>query len=326
MKTLKEKLESISKYIGNTPMYKLDVEFCNLYTKLEYFNFFGSIKDRPAHYILKRFIESDKLNSDTTIIESSSGNFAIALAGMCKILGIPFIPVIDPNISPQKKKLLESISANVIVVDEKDVTGNYLLNRIKKVKEYSMEHQNVLNPNQYDNVDNYLSYYFGLGKEIADYFPTLDYAFITVSTGGTIAGISKRLKEKFPNINIVAVDVEGSFIFDNKVRERKLFGIGASLRTKNIEFAKIDKIVILSQDAIIDACHELLTDHSILVGASAGAAYCAAKKVLEKRRQRNTNAVFITPDNGSSYLDTVYNEEWVLKNIKSHSQKLYAIS
>jgi N-(2-amino-2-carboxyethyl)-L-glutamate synthase len=316
MCTLQVKIQGFEQFIGNTPMYRLDLPYANLYTKLEYFNFFGSIKDRPAYYILNNLIRNKEIDAETTIVESSSGNFAIALAGLCKILGLKFIPVIDPNISPQKRSVLEEMSYKIITVNERDETGGYLLNRIKAVKKFVAGNSNVFNPNQYQNDDNYLSYYHGLGSEICHYFKKLDYAFISVSTGGTLAGVSIALKEIFPDIKIVAVDVEGSMIFENKIKPRRITGIGAGIRTCMIDKAIIDDTVILSQKQIIDACHELTREHSLLVGASAGAAYYAATSTLKNERNKDANALFITPDAGTSYLDTIYNKDWVTNNIE----------
>jgi cysteine synthase A len=113
---LKQKLLNLSEMIGNTPVVQLNFSGVNLYAKIEYFNMMGSIKDRPAYYILKRAIEKGKINQDTTVIESSSGNFGIALATICKKLGLKFIPVIDEMITENKEKTLRLLSYDVIKV------------------------------------------------------------------------------------------------------------------------------------------------------------------------------------------------------------------
>lgn len=308
-------LAQIEQRIGHTSLCKLNFYPGNLYTKLEYENCFGSIKDRPALYIIKNAILSGLINEESTIVESTSGNFGLALAGICKTLGIKFIPVIDPNISAQKEQLLRLLSHSVIKVTERDETGGYLLNRIKVVREFLENDPRAYNPNQYENPNNYLSYYYTLGEEVCNSFDRLDYAFISVSSCGTIIGLSQRLKEKFPNIRIVGVDVEGSMIFSSKPKNRKLSGLGASKQSPLIHNALIDEAVILSEKEIVHGCHELLNKHSLLVGASSGAAYAAAKRVLTRSGNSNTNALFITPDSGNSYLDTVFSQEWVNQNI-----------
>lgn len=301
--------------IGNTRMHKLNYPDANLYTKLECQNFFGSIKDRPALYIIKKAIEQNLVQENTTIIESTSGNFGISLASICQTLRLKFISVIDPNISIEKEKILKLNNAKLIKVTEPDKTGGFLLNRIRTVQEYIRENQNSYTPNQYENPNNYMAYYYTLGQEISAFFTELDYAFISVSTGGTITGVSNRLKEQFKNVKIIAVDVEGSLIFGDKPRVRKLSGMGASMRTQLINKALIDDFIILSESEIIKGCRNLLTEHNLFLGGSSGAAYVAADRVLKKSSRKNLTAIFISPDAGSSYLDTIYNNDWVTQNI-----------
>lgn len=310
-----EVIRRLSPFIGNTRLYKLNYGCCNLYTKLENENFFGSIKDRPALYIIRRAIEQGMIDEHTTVIESTSGNFGIALAGICKALSINFIAVVDPNISAEKEKILRLKGAEILKVEERDATGGYLLSRIKVVKDFIATHDHAYQPDQYGNPDNYMSYYHTLGDEIVNSFSSLDYAFISVSTGGTIAGLSNRLKEYFRNIKIIAVDIEGSMIFSNTPAVRKISGMGASMRTSFYEKALIDDFIILSHKEIINGCHELLSAHDLFLGASAGAAFAAANQVLSKQSKAERNAIFISPDAGNSYIDTIYNHDWVRSNI-----------
>jgi 2,3-diaminopropionate biosynthesis protein SbnA len=310
------KLESL---IGNTTLYKLEEPEANIYTKLEYENFFGSIKDRAAFFIMKNAILSGVIHSDTIIIESTSGNFGIALAGICKMLGLKFIPVIDPNICRQKEQVLGLLAYDVIKVTERDKTGGYLLNRLKAVNEFLATNPGSYNPNQYENPNNYLSYYYTLGEEICDSFDRLDFVFISVSSGGTVIGLSKRLKEKIPHVKVVAVDVEGSMIFAKEQKARKLPGIGASKRSPLIDKAYIDDIIILSEMQIVEGCLELVNRHNLLLGVSSGAAYYACRQVLQTAGGSDCNAVFISPDNGISYIDTVYSREWQIANLVSET-------
>jgi N-(2-amino-2-carboxyethyl)-L-glutamate synthase len=312
---LLNRIKQVEPLIGNTPVQKLDIIDLNIFAKLEYYQFTESIKVRPAYYILKNAILNNLINENTQVIESSSGNFGIALASLCSMLGIKFIPVIDANTTPGKEKILRLLSHNVIKITERDATGGYLLNRIKTVKEHQQNYPNSFNPNQYENPENYLSYYNGMGKEICKQFDKLDYVFISVSSGGTIAGLSRRLKEKFKDIKIVAVDVEGSLIFTNQSKARHVGGLGSSLRTPTIDKAVIDEVVILSEREIVSGCRELLKEQMIFGGASSGAAYYAAKKTMRKLADASLNSLFICPDHGSSYIDTVYDDVWTEENI-----------
>lgn len=308
MNELLNKINQIEKFVGNTPTYKLDFPNANLFAKLEFNSFMGSLKDRPAVYALKKAIEAGKVNEDTHIVESSSGNLALGIAGVCKCLGIKFISVIDPNITKEKAEYLHHLADKVIMVREEDETGSYLLSRIKTVKEIIAANNNYFNINQYENCDNYLSYYDSLGVEICKYFDRLDYIFISVSTGGTITGVSLRVKEKFPHVKIVAVDIEGSLAIGGEPKKRNVSGLGASRRSSFIHLCDVDEKVILSQREIESGCEELLQEQMIFAGASSGGVYAAAKKVLANCRP-DSNALIICPDRGYAYLDTIYNRQ-----------------
>jgi len=308
-------IQSIKNLVKHTKLHKLNFSGKQLYTKLEFQNIFGSIKDRPAFFIIYKAIEEGKINSGTIVIESTSGNFGIALAHICKLIGVRFIAVIDPNISVQKEKILSLLCYKILKVSEKDETGGYLMTRIKTVKDFINSNRNVFHPNQYENKDNGLAYYETLGAEICDSFLRLDYLFVSVSSGGTIIGLSNKLKEKFQDVKIVAIDVHGSMIFSDKPSKRTISGIGASMRSPLLDHAIIDEVVILSEVDIVKGCYELLNDHSLFLGASAGAAYAGAKKILALEKDSDTVALFISPDHGSHYIDSIYSEEWVNKNI-----------
>jgi N-(2-amino-2-carboxyethyl)-L-glutamate synthase len=313
---MQSSLLEIKKLIGNTKLFKLDIPYCNFYAKLEFQNPFGSIKDRPAFYIINNAVKRKLITPKSIVIESTSGNFGIAVGFICKAIGIKFISVIDPNISSSKENLLNLICDRVIKVTSRDITGGYLLTRIETVKRFISETPYSYNLNQYENEDNFLSHYFGLADELCNDLKQIDYVFISVSSGGTVIGLSIRLKEKFPNIYIVAVDVEGSVIFTNAPKPRVISGLGASIRSPLMDKALIDEIVILTQREIVEGCNELLHRHSVFAGASSGAAYMAGKKVMKGRKNKNANAIFICPDHGSSYIDSIYSIEWVKNNIE----------
>jgi cysteine synthase A len=297
------KLEQIEKQIGNTPL----LEFINtkgLYIKQEACQFANSIKVRPAFHIIKNAIVNNELSEKHTIIESSSGNFGIALAMISKYLGIKFIAVVDKYTPQEKQRMLRLLASEVVVIDEKDEHGGYLLNRIAYIEEYKKGNPNHFHPNQYINPNNPASYYHGLGKEICNDFEQLDALFVAVSTGGTITGLSRKLREKFPKINIVAVDIQGSLVFQKKAQKRTLSGIGSSISSVHIQSAQIDTVMILPQNDIIRGCKQLLNEEMVFGGASTGAVYFAAKEYMKQNPSKK--ALIISPDDGKSYMDNVY--------------------
>lgn len=304
-------IADLDRIVHHTPLLKLKHSDQHLYAKLEYTNLMGSIKDRAACYILKNAISQGRIDESSVIVESTSGNFGVALAVLCKKLGLKFVPVIDANITQEKEALLEALAHEIVKVEERDSTGGYLLNRLAKVQELLRELPGSFNPNQYENPDNYLSYYHTLASEICDSFTRLDFAFVSVSTGGTVTGLSLRLKEKFPGVKIIAVDIEGSVVFGQTPCIRRISGLGSSFRTPIIEHALIDNVMILSHQQIVEGCNMLLREQGIFAGGSSGAAYYAAVSTLESMRSKGQQAVFICPDKGSAYLDTIYNQKWV---------------
>jgi len=310
--TLLAKIDSIGAFVGHTPLRKLQFEPADLYVKLEYNNLSGSIKDRAAYNILSHGIASGDIRSDSTLIESSSGNFALSLCSICRTLGLASVVVIDPNINNAYAQQLNYLASKVIRVTERDETGGYLLTRLQTVKDYCRLNENAYWTNQYENPNNYLAYYDGLGVELCDEFDTLDYAFIGVSTCGTIAGLSLRLKERFPDVKIVAVDIEGSIIFGEPPQKRYISGLGSSKVPPLLAKGRIDSVVNVSQLNIVRGAIELLSEQGIFGGASAGAMYYAAKSVLRKARHAHrSKAVFLCPDKGTAYLDNIYDPAWV---------------
>lgn len=307
-----KKLDLLNQYIGNTPCVNLGVNPINLFAKLESYNLMGSVKMRPAYYVIKEAIKNGKIDENTTVIESSSGNFAIALATICKFLGIKFIPFIDMNISPTYEKLLHTISHDVVKVTERDETGGYLLTRLNEIKRFQTDNDNIFWTNQYGNIDCLRAHYYGLGTEISENFDKIDYAFIGVSSCGTIAGVSRKLKEKFPNIKIIAVDTEGSVIFGKPPSKRYIPGIGSSMTPDILKEALIDEVIYVPETKAVEGCYELFEKFAIFAGGSSGASYYAISEYFkDKKLNQVPNVVFLCPDGGSPYVDTIYSNEWV---------------
>lgn len=306
------RLNQVERLIGNTPLIHLPHPSINLYTKLEYQNFMGSVKSRPAFFILKAAILNGDIDENTTVIESTSGNFGIAVASFCKKLGIKFIPVIDPNINPTYEKLLNFLSWKVEKVTERDSTGGYLLTRIAKVESLRKEIDNAFWTNQYSNKNNMMAHYLGLGTEISQNFDRLDYVFIGVSSCGTISGVSRKLKEEFPTIKVIAVDTVGSVIFGQKPQKRYIPGIGASMVPGLLKEAYIDEVIHIPEIKAVEGCHDLFAQHGIFAGGSTGSSYYAINQYFNTHRLDIVpNVLFLCPDNGVAYVDTIYSEKWV---------------
>ena len=311
------RLRQLRRIMRPTPHVRLAMEGVRLFAKLDYMNPVGSLKDRPAYWILKRAAERGKICDQTTVIESSSGNFASALATFTRLVGLKFIPVIDPNISAAHESFLRRMCPTVEKVEERDDTGGFLKTRLERVKQLCETTPHAYWTNQYENTDAVDAHYELTGGEICSSFDELDYAFIGVSTGGTIAGVSRRLKEHFPGVRIIAVDARGSVIFGDAPRKRHIPGVGSSIVPPLVSKAKIDDVVHISERETAAACRELLATHGLFVGGSSGTVYAAVKRYAAKmgwgRGKKPPTVLFMCADRGAPYLDTVYDAEWTAR-------------
>src|SRR5438876_230554 len=308
------RLELLRKTLRPTPHVQLAMKGMNLFAKLEYVNPVGSIKDRAAYWILRRAAERGEICEETTVIESSSGNFAAALAAFTHLVGLRFIPVIDPNISGTYESFLRRLCPTVVKVEERDDTGGFLKTRLQKVEQLCATIPNAYWTNQYGNPDAMEAHYELTGTEICADFDSLDYVFIGVGTAGTIAGVSRRLKERYANIRVIAVDTEGSVIFGGAPRKRHIPGVGSSVVPPLLSYAKIDDVVLISERDTVQACRELLTTHGLLVGGSSGTVFAAVRRYAARMpADKHPTVLFLCADRGTPYLDTVFDPTWATR-------------
>lgn len=308
---LAARLERLRPMLRATPHVPVAMKGMNLFAKLEYVNPVGSIKDRAAYWILKRAAERGEIDERTTVIESSSGNFASALAAFTRLVGVRFIPVIDPNISPTYESFLRRLCPTVVKVEERDDTGGFLKTRLDMVKQLCASVPGAYWTNQYGNLDAVDAHYQLTAAEICAEFESLDYVFIGVSTAGTIAGVSRRLKERYPGVRVIAVDTEGSVIFGGPPRKRTIPGIGSSIVPPLLSHAVIDDVVLIPERETVCACREMLMTHGLFVGGSSGSAYAAIKRYAGKMTGGTRPTVlFLCADRGTPYLDTVFDPDW----------------
>lgn len=309
-------LTNILNKVGNTPLVYLkndEIPNVKIFAKLEYYNPTGSVKDRAACYIINRALNEGIFNQDTVVIESSSGNFGVALSAYTKMHNLKFICVIDNNTLPVNEMLIKLQGAEIIKITEPDEYGGYLLNRIRKIKELLVEMPNLYWVNQYANTLNAEAYYGSLGREICQEAPgqRVEYVFMGVSSGGTITGVSKRVKKEHPNAKIIAVDIYGSVIFGDTPRKRYIPGIGSSIQPEILEQAIIDEVVLVSEYETILCCKELLEKHNLYAGGSSGSVYAAIKKYFKNREMDvPVNVMCVFADRGERYIETIYNQKW----------------
>jgi cysteine synthase A len=310
---LSDRLRVLRGGLTPTPVLPLRGDRLDLFTKLEYCNVNGSAKDRAALWILQQAVARGDVRTGTTVVESSSGNFAISLASYAAALGVRFVPVIDPHCNRSTETFLRSMCPAVEKVAEPDGVGGYLRTRLARVRELVDGDPAAYWPNQYSNVDAAEAHYRFTGAELCEALPRLDYLFVGVGTGGTIAGISHRVKETFPDCAVIAVDTVGSAIFGGPPAPRRIPGLGSGIVPPLVAQAIIDDVVLVPEPDAVAGCHELLATHGLYTGGSTGSVYHAIRNYFAANAvpRRTPVVAFLCADRGHAYADTVYNPAWV---------------
>jgi cysteine synthase A len=253
---------------------------------------------------------------ETVLIESSSGNLGLALSLVCAVKGYEFICVTDPNANRSAIRGIELYGGKVIMVEERDAANGFLGSRLKKIDEILQSDPNAIWLNQYANLANKNAHAKQTGEEIAREFDRVDWIFVGTGTTGTLGGVSERLRPKFPDIKVVAVEPVGSVTFGGAPAKRNIPGIGTSVRPKLADVANPDRIVEVSEEKTVEACLAFVRDYHLLVGGSTGTVLAALKQFAPEFRQGDT-IVAISADLGEKYLDTVYDPIWVDQVIRS---------
>jgi cysteine synthase A len=309
------RVESLRGRLVETELVRLPHPRVDLFAKMESANPGGSAKDRAAYWILREAIRRGEITRRTTVVESSSGNFAVALALFCHALGIPFVPVVDPNINKATERRLRGLCERVEKVGTPDGAGGFLLSRLHRVSEVVAEIGDAYWPNQYANADGARGHFELTGRELLGALGRIDYVFVGVGTGATIAGLSQRLAESSPRTQVVAVDVEGSVIFGGAPGRRLIPGIGSSIRPPLIDHAVITDVVTVPEWDEVAGCRRLRREHGMFAGGSTGCVYTAINTYFEHYQGPPPVVAFLCADGGEPYRDTVYDPHWVASNI-----------
>ncbi|MFC0528349.1 2,3-diaminopropionate biosynthesis protein SbnA [Phytohabitans kaempferiae] len=312
-------LKGILETIGNTHLVELEGLFPTLnarvYAKLERFNPGGSVKDRSALSMLLGKIRSGELRPGrSTVVESSSGNLAIGIAQICRYFGLRFVCVVDAKTTQQNLAILRAYQAIVEVVTDPDpVTGEYLPVRLRRVRELVAELPDAYWPNQYANLLNPRAHERTM-REIAEALDgRVDFLFCSASTGGTLRGAATYIREHGLATRIVGVDAVGSVLFGGPSGKRLIPGHGAAVKPEVHDPSVAHEAVYVSDLECVVACRTLTIREAILAGGSSGATVAALEK-LAPRIPRGSTCVLVFPDGGDRYLDTIYNDEWVISH------------
>ena len=298
--------EKASDLIGNTPLVrlngyqkekKLDAE---LLAKLEYFNPAGSVKDRVALYMLLDAQEKGLLKRDSVIIEPTSGNTGIGLAAVAAEKGIRTIIVMPDTMSIERRNILKAYGAELVLTDGK--LG--MKGAIAKANELAEEIPHSFIPGQFTNDANPLAHYKTIGPEIwKDTDGDVDILVAGVGTGGTLSGAGRYLKERNPDIQVVAVEPKDSPVLsEGRAGSHKLQGIGAGFVPRTLDIDIYDEVIPVTTQQAYDAARLLAREDAILAGISSGAALYAAEVLAKRPENRGKRIVIIIPDSGEKYL------------------------
>ena len=304
---------SVDQLIGNTPLFKLDgfkKKYdlkADIYAKVEYFNATGSVKDRIARQMILDAEESGALKPGSTIIEPTSGNTGIGLSAVGTSRGYKVIIVMPDTMSVERRKLMKAYGAQLVLTEgAKGMKG-----AIAKADEQHAEIPDSWIAGQFDNPSNWKAHYNTTGPEIEKALEgKVDILVAGVGTGGTITGTGKYLKEKNPDLKVVAVEPASSAVLSgNKSGPHKIQGIGAGFVPKVLDTDIYDEIIPVSNEDAFETGASIGKTEGILVGISSGAALYAALQLAKKEENRGKNIVVIFPDSADRYLSTGMFEE-----------------
>ncbi len=310
--------------IGNTPLVKLNKlgsEFApNIYAKVEFVNPSGSIKDRMARFIIEDAEAKGLLKPGGTIVENSSGNTGSALAMIAAIKGYKCIITMPDKMSDEKQNLMRAYGATVVVTPT-DVPAESPESYYSTARRIAKETPDSFYPDQYNNPVNIEAHYRTTGPEIWQQMDgNIDIFVCGIGTGGTLSGTARYLKEKKPDIKVIAIDPYGSVFFDyfktGKLPEPhtyKVEGIGEDYLVKAVDFEQIDDIIQVDDRNSFQTARRLCAEEGLFAGGSSGSAVWGALQVAERTKEK-ANIVVVLPDSGNRYLSKMYNNEWMTEH------------
>lgn len=297
---------SIDHLIGNTPLMrltrleqKLGLQG-QLLAKLEYFNPGGSIKDRAALQMLRAAEQAGRIGPGALIIEPTSGNTGIGLCMLCAARGYRAIIVVPETASIERIKLMRAYGAQVVLTP--GAAG--MRGAVEKAEALARENENAFIPSQFENPENANAHYLTTGPEIwAQTDGHVDALVAGVGTGGTITGVGRYLRERKPDVQLIAVEPASSpLLSQGHAGPHKIQGIGANFVPAVLDRSLISRVQTVENDAAFAMMHLLAETEGVFCGISSGAAVSAAADVLREDAMHGKTVVAILPDTGERYL------------------------
>lgn len=294
--------------VGQTPLVRVnnlikkDELKADVLAKLEYFNPAGSVKDRIAKEMILDALDKGLINENTTLIEPTSGNTGIGLSAVATALNLKIIITMPETMSVERRNLMKAYGAELVLTPGSEG----MKGAIAKAKELSSQIENSFIPGQFENPANPTAHYKTTGPEIYEQTEgKVDIFVAGVGTGGTISGIGKYLKEKNPEVKVVAVEPASSPVLSTgKGGAHKIQGIGAGFVPETLDTKIYDEIITVENEDAFATGKEMAKTEGILVGISSGAALYAAKELAKREENAGKTIVVLLPDGGDRYLST----------------------
>ena len=300
--------KSLTDLIGNTPLLeltnynKINNLDATVLAKLEYFNPGGSVKDRIGYAMIKDAEDRGIIDSNTVLIEPTSGNTGVGLALVAAARGYKLILTMPETFSIERRKLLAALGAELVLTSGSDGMAG----AIKKAEELTSEIKNSFMPQQFKNPANPEYHRKTTAEEIwRDTDGKVDIFVGGVGTGGTITGVGEVLKQKNSEVKIVAVEPNDSPVLSGGQKgPHKLQGIGAGFVPEVLNINIIDEIFRVENESAFEASRKLAKSEGLLAGISSGAALYAASEVAKRPENKGKTIVVLLPDTGERYLST----------------------
>ena len=295
--------KSVSELVGRTPLLEINRQAgnsCRLLAKLECFNPAGSAKDRVARQMIESAEKRGLIQPGGTIIEPTSGNTGIGLAAMAVPRGYRVILTMPDTMSMERRLLLKAYGAELVLIK------GGMAEAVAKAEELAKEIPGSWIAGQFDNPDNPQAHYETTGPEIwEDTVGNVDIFLATVGTGGTLSGTARYLKEKNPNIKVIAVEPAASpLLSGGQAGPHKIQGIGANFIPNNLDRSIYDEVITVSDEDALATSRQLAKTEGILVGISSGAAGWAAMQVAKRPENAGKTLVAVLTDTGERYLSS----------------------
>lgn len=305
--------KKLTDLIGNTPLLELGNlkekygYEADIIAKLEYFNPLGSVKDRVALAMIEDGFKNGTINQDTVIIEPTSGNTGIGLAFVAATKRMHLILTMPETMSMERRRIVTALGAEVVLTPgEEGMRGS-----IRVANELKEKYGNAIIPQQFENPSNPAIHKVTTAKEIwEDTDGQVDFFLAGVGTGGTLCGTGAGLKEKNPDVKVVAIEPADSPILSGgEAGPHKLQGIGANFVPGNYDPSVVDEVIAVTTEEAYGFAQDVAKTEGLLVGISSGAVLYAAVEIAKRPENKGKKIVVLLPDTGERYLSTDLFEE-----------------